>query len=171
MSSGTLITVASIASSGSSSITPGVDLAGSGGLGFSDDQVPREMEYISIGTPGDKQYRVFHSSMHPLQAEAENVARVFCERKGREMNLLQVTTFKSRDEPLLLMTLMVLSAVPWGVVPAAEILLVPGRAVWFRDATGMDPRQAQLPVLRMRLNTCRSRLLPRLQRPRPSSPF
>jgi hypothetical protein len=94
VSSGILIVVALIASSGCSLFTPGVDLVGSGGLRFSDDQVPRETEYISIGTPGHKQYRVFNENTRPLQAEAENVARAFCERKGRDWNLLQITTYR-----------------------------------------------------------------------------
>ena len=101
--SGTLVLVASIALLGCSLFTPEVDVVGSGGLGFTDRQVPRDTEYISIGTPGHKQYRVFNShgagSTLPMRAEAEQTAHVFCERKGREINLLQITTFRPEDDP------------------------------------------------------------------------
>lgn len=68
-------------------------------MGFRDDQVPGDTESISIGTPGHRQYRVFNDKTRPLRAEAEQVARDFCERKGMEMNLLQTTAFIPREEP------------------------------------------------------------------------
>ena len=124
MSSGVLVVVASIALPGCSLFTPGVDLVGSGGLRFSDDQVPRETEYINIGTPGHTQYRVFNGNTRPLQAEAENVARAFCEGKGREMNLLQITTY--RKPPTRLFTR-----------PAVEIFF---ECLEKRNASGSPPQ-------------------------------
>ena len=130
MPSGTLVLVASIALLGCSLFTPEVDVVGSGGLGFTDRQVPRDTEYISIGTPGHKQYRVFNEGTRPLIAgaegtlplRAERAARVFCERKGREINLLQITTFRPEDDPWFVDALAVLCLqCPGGPRSAVEI--------------------------------------------------
>ncbi len=116
MSSGILIVVALIALSGCSLFTPGVDLVGSGGPRFSDDQVPRETEYISIGTPDQKQYRVFDPNTDD-PADAEQAGSHFCERRGTGMNLLEITTFTPSRS--LFDFLCVLCTYP---SPAAEII-------------------------------------------------
>jgi hypothetical protein len=123
-------------------------VVGSEGLGFADRQVPRDTEYISIGAPGHKQYRVFNEGTQPLiaraegtlplRAEAEQAARVFCGRKGREMNLLQITTFSPEDDPWFVDALAVLCLQCPGVPrPAVEIFF---ECLEKRDGSGSLPR-------------------------------
>jgi hypothetical protein len=69
------------------------------GQGFYDGQSPRDTEFISIGTPGQSQYHVFDSGTDD-PADAEQTASAFCERKGKAMNLLEITKFTPPDEPL-----------------------------------------------------------------------
>jgi hypothetical protein len=82
-----------------SSFSLAVDPVGSG-WGFSDDQSPRDTEYINIGTPGQKQYRVFDGNTDD-PANAEQTASAFCERKEKEIQLLAITKFTPRDITLM----------------------------------------------------------------------
>jgi hypothetical protein len=94
----TLMVVASACFTGCSYFSLAVDPVGAGQT-FSAGQSPRETEHISIGTPGQTQYRVFDPNTDD-PADAEQTASAFCERKEKAMNLLEVTAFTPPDEPL-----------------------------------------------------------------------
>lgn len=112
VSAGTLIVFAATCLTGCSS-WPQIQLVGSdSSTGF--DMLSGDTEIISYGTPGQKQYRVLNYAgniflpVAPVLADAEQAASVFCDRKGKVMNPLQITTFKPPLIPL------------WGL-PTAEM--------------------------------------------------
>jgi hypothetical protein len=115
MSSGILVAVAAICLTGCSFFSPAVQTVGSG-QGFHERQFPLDTEYISVGTPGQEQYRVFDPNTDEL-ANAEQAASAFCERHGKAINLLEITTFAPSRS--LLDLLCVLCTYPG---PAAEII-------------------------------------------------
>ena len=98
LSAGTLIVFAATCLTGCSS-WPQIQPVGSdSSTGF--EMLSGDTEIISYGTPGEKQYRVLNSATNsflpiaPVLADAEQAASAFCDRKGKIVNPLQITTFK-----------------------------------------------------------------------------